>query len=83
MAGWYFPKICLFDYKHSNLFIQLSTIYFIYRWLFQAKVGSGKEVEHSLHQLRGRDADVSAESAEIQVCFINISYFNIINILSL
>lgn len=50
------------------LFIQVIGIYFIPespRWL--AKVGSGKEVEHSLHQLRGRDADVSAESAEIQV----------------
>ncbi|KAG2273087.1 hypothetical protein Bca52824_067642 [Brassica carinata] len=48
--------------------IQTIGIYFIPespRWL--AKIGSGKEVEHSLHQLRGRDADVSAESAEIQV----------------
>ncbi|KAF3588168.1 hypothetical protein F2Q69_00032373 [Brassica cretica] len=33
----------------------------------RAKIGSGKDVEHSLHQLRGRDADVSGESAEIQV----------------
>ncbi|KAF3609307.1 hypothetical protein DY000_02051429 [Brassica cretica] len=48
--------------------IQAIGIYFIPespRWL--AKIGSGKDVEHSLHQLRGRDADVSGESAEIQV----------------
>ncbi|XP_019100007.1 PREDICTED: sugar transporter ERD6-like 10 isoform X2 [Camelina sativa] len=49
-------------------FIQLIGIYFIPespRWL--AKVGSGKEVESSLHRLRGKDTDVSGESAEIQV----------------
>ncbi|XP_048636122.1 sugar transporter ERD6-like 11 isoform X2 [Brassica napus] len=48
--------------------IQAIGIYFIPespRWL--AKIGTGKEVEHSLQQLRGRDADVSGESAEIQV----------------
>ncbi|WZZ63126.1 hypothetical protein YC2023_063233 [Brassica napus] len=48
--------------------IQAIGIYFIPespRWL--AKIGSGKDVEHSLHQLRGRGADVSGESAEIQV----------------
>ncbi|ESQ49560.1 hypothetical protein EUTSA_v10020670mg [Eutrema salsugineum] len=48
--------------------VQVVGIYFIPespRWL--AKIGSGKEVENSLHQLRGRDADVSGEAAEIQV----------------
>ncbi|CAH2055049.1 unnamed protein product [Thlaspi arvense] len=48
-------------------FIQVIGIYFIPespRWL--AKIGSGKQVENSLHRLRGRDADVSGESAEIQ-----------------
>ncbi|OAP02084.1 hypothetical protein AXX17_AT3G04660 [Arabidopsis thaliana] len=33
----------------------------------QAKIGSVKEVENSLHRLRGKDADVSDEAAEIQV----------------
>ncbi|CAD5322127.1 unnamed protein product [Arabidopsis thaliana] len=32
-----------------------------------AKIGSVKEVENSLHRLRGKDADVSDEAAEIQV----------------
>lgn len=36
-------------------------------YFLKAKIGTGKEVEHSLQQLRGRDADVSGESAEIQV----------------
>jgi SP family facilitated glucose transporter-like MFS transporter 8 len=48
-----------------------------------AKIGSVKEVENSLHRLRGKDADVSDEAAEIQVYFINISNLNIISILSL
>jgi MFS family permease len=65
-------------------FIPVIGIYFIPespRWL--AKIGSVKEVENSLHRLRGKDADVSDEAAEIQVYFINISNLNIISILSL
>ncbi|VVA96536.1 unnamed protein product [Arabis nemorensis] len=49
-------------------FIQAIGIYFIPespRWL--AKIGSAKEVESSLHRLRGRGANVSGEAAEIQV----------------
>ncbi|XP_010464029.1 PREDICTED: sugar transporter ERD6-like 11 [Camelina sativa] len=48
--------------------LQVIGIYYIPespRWL--AKVGSSKEVESSLHRLRGKDFDVSGESAEIQV----------------
>ena len=40
--------------------------------LFQAKVGREKEFEVALRRLRGKDADVSKEAAEIQVLpFIN------------
>ncbi|KAL1207441.1 Sugar transporter ERD6-like 11 [Cardamine amara subsp. amara] len=49
-------------------FIQVIGIYFIPespRWL--AKIGSGKEVESSLHRLRGKDVDISGEAAEILV----------------
>ncbi|KAL1211691.1 Sugar transporter ERD6-like 11 [Cardamine amara subsp. amara] len=49
-------------------FLQVIGIYFIPespRWL--AKIGSGKEVESSLHRLRGKNVDVSGEAAEIQV----------------
>lgn len=34
----------------------------------QAKQGNQKEFEASLRKLRGKDADISAEAAEIQVC---------------
>lgn len=34
----------------------------------KARQGKHKEFEVSLRRLRGKDADVSAEAAEIQVC---------------
>lgn len=34
----------------------------------QAKQGRQKEFEASLRKLRGKDADISTEAAEIQVC---------------
>ena len=33
----------------------------------QAKVGHQKEFEAALHRLRGEDADITSEAAEIQV----------------
>lgn len=34
----------------------------------QAKQGKQKEFEASLRRLRGKNSDISAEAAEIQVC---------------
>lgn len=44
-----------------------------YFWTSQAKVGLEKEFELSLRRLRGKDANVSAEAAEIKVCFFTLS----------
>lgn len=35
--------------------------------LFQAKVGRDKEFQVALRKLRGKDADITREAAEIQV----------------
>ncbi|RVX22148.1 Sugar transporter ERD6-like 16 [Vitis vinifera] len=43
--------------------------------LFQAKVGREKEFEVALRRLRGKDADVSKEAAEIQVYIENLQSF--------
>lgn len=37
--------------------------------LFQAKVGQQKEFELALRKLRGKDADITEETADIQVSF--------------
>lgn len=42
---------------------------------FQAKVGRKKEFEAALLKLRGKDADISREAAEIQVNFFPIMYW--------
>lgn len=39
-------------------------------WISQAKVGLEKEFEVALRRLRGKDADVSAEAAEIKASFL-------------
>lgn len=47
----------------------------------QAKIGRGKDCESALQRLRGNNADISEESAEIRVMFLlpNDAYdFNII-----
>ena len=36
---------------------------------FQAKIGKEKELETTLQRLRGKTADISMESADIQVKF--------------
>lgn len=37
----------------------------------QAKIGRPKEFENSLLKLRGKDADITDEAREIQVCVFN------------
>lgn len=47
-------------FRHENVFINCHFI--------QARQGNRKEFEESLRCLRGKNADISAEAAQIKVC---------------
>lgn len=47
-------------FRHEKMFINCHFV--------QARQGNQKEFEESMRSLRGKDADISAEAAEIQVC---------------
>lgn len=51
--------------------------------ILKAKVGTEKELENSLLRLRGRDADISHESSEIQVSFYYSLVSQVLNVYSL
>lgn len=42
-------------------------------WI-QAKTGKEKEFEAALQKLRGKDADITHEAAEIQVLYLSYKY---------
>ena len=48
------------------------------KFILQAKVGNEEEFKISLQKLRGADADIYEEVAEIQVFLKSLHHFNII-----
>ena len=55
------------------LFVNEKLTLIIGNWhcYFQAKVGGNKKFQAELRRLRGKDADITQEAAEIQVCLVS------------
>lgn len=66
LDGWW-----AFDYSFEDLFPLFSMRKTKWKLLMQAKVGLDKEFQVALRKLRGKDADITREAAEIQVLILN------------